>query len=116
MTYGVPGGGILCQELLHPTFAGRHSKDPSINRSSLVQQLSLLVGFLDWVKPSAPNGELCAHSKAIIQRVLDHHLGAPGQGSHVQEASQPFDWGVLAQPDFNFELLDTFEWLRADVQ
>ncbi|KAM5355048.1 hypothetical protein ACJ41O_001694 [Fusarium nematophilum] len=110
MFYGAPGGGILCQELLEPTFSGTHPKNPKLTRSSIVQQLSLLVGFLDWVRPYQPNGELCANAKATIQRVLDHHLNNPAQG-------EPFDamnWGVMAQPDFSFELLDTFEWLRAD--
>lgn len=112
MAYGAPGGGILCQELLQPTFSGGHPKNPKLTRSSIVQQLSLLVGFLDWVRPSQPNGELCADSKAIIQRVLDHHLNGPAQG----EAFDSMNWGVMAQPDFNFQLLDTFEWLRTDGQ
>ncbi|RGP70051.1 hypothetical protein FSPOR_4343 [Fusarium sporotrichioides] len=48
MAFAVPGGGILCQELLQPTFQGRHPKDSRLSRSSIVQNLSLLVGFLDW--------------------------------------------------------------------
>lgn len=103
MAYGASSGGILCQELLYPTFVGaRHPKHPKLSRSSLVQQLSLLVGFLDWVRPETSNGELYSNAKRILERVLDHHLN--GQ--------QGMDLGFMAQPDFNFDLLDTFDWMR----
>ncbi|KAH7153255.1 hypothetical protein EDB81DRAFT_946139 [Dactylonectria macrodidyma] len=48
MAYGAPGGGILCLELLRPTFRGIHPDSPKLSRSSIIQQLSLLIGFLDW--------------------------------------------------------------------
>lgn len=90
-----------------------HPKDPNVTRSSIIQQVSLLVGSLDWVRPSAPNGDLCADSKNTMQRVLDHHLNSLGTQTEVPEA---MDWNYLNQPDFNFELLDTFDWLRTDAQ
>lgn len=111
IAYAAPGGGILCQELLQPTFTGTHPKDPSVSRSSIIQQLSLLVGFLDWVDPSQPNGDLCADSKTIIQQVLDHSLNSIGEPGSIAETP---DWGFFNQPDFNFPLLDTFDWLRTD--
>ena len=103
MAYGASSGGILCQELLYPTFVGaHHPRHPKLSRSSLVQQLSLLVGFLDWVRPETSNEELYSDAKRIIERVLDHHLnGQPAM-----------DLGFMAQPDFNFDLLDTFDWMR----
>ncbi|KAF7551269.1 hypothetical protein G7Z17_g5125 [Cylindrodendrum hubeiense] len=107
MAYAAPGGGILCLELLRPTFHGIHPESPKLSRSSIIQQLSLLIGFLDWVRPSAPNADLCADCKAIIQGVLDHNLNvAGGEG-----ALETLDWEGL-QLDFNFDLLDTFDWLR----
>ncbi|KPM43445.1 hypothetical protein AK830_g3114 [Neonectria ditissima] len=48
MAYGAPGGGILCLELLRPTFR-THPDCPKLSRSSIIQQLSLLIGFLDWL-------------------------------------------------------------------
>ncbi|KAL7796084.1 hypothetical protein V8C37DRAFT_373083 [Trichoderma ceciliae] len=113
MAHAAPAGGILCLELLNPTFTGNHPREPRITRSSIIQNLSLLVGFLDWVRPSAPNGDLCVDCKVIIQRVLDHTLN----GS-VDDDSP---WAALAfdfpEPlDFNFELLDTFDWLHTDFQ
>jgi hypothetical protein len=98
-------------ELLRPTFKRSHPKDARLTRSSIIQKLSLVVAFLDWMRPSAPNGTLCADSKLIIQRVLDEHLNAPDErvGGEMLES---VDWGYPMQLDFNFDLLDTFDWLR----
>lgn len=101
MAYAAPGGGILCLELLKPT------NNPNVRRSAIIQQLSLLVGFLAWVSPGAPNADLCANCRTVIQHVLDHTLnGIPHEGGlgHF-DANEGF---------FNFDLLDTFGWLRAE--
>lgn len=111
MAYAAPGGGILCLELLRSTFQGFHPKCTSLSRSSIVQNLSLLIGFLDWVRPSAPNGDLCADCKVVIQRVLDHNLNTTMDGGGALDT---LDWGFATQLDFNFDLLDTFDWMRAD--
>jgi hypothetical protein len=118
MAYAAPGGGILCMELLKPTFTGPHPQNPSLSRSSIVQRLSLLVGFLGWVSPDAPNADLCANCKTVIQHVLDHTLNGGGGGGVVtEERSEPLE--ALEQFDanqlnFNLDLLDTFEWLRTE--
>lgn len=111
MAYGAPGGGILCLELLRPTFHGSHPKNSKLSRSSIVQNLSLLIGFLDWVRPSAPNGDLCADCLVVIRRVLDHSLNTMLDGGGALDT---LDWGLETQLDFNFDLLDTFDWMRAD--
>ncbi|KAL7949350.1 hypothetical protein V8C42DRAFT_310649 [Trichoderma barbatum] len=112
MAHAAPAGGILCLELLNPTFTGKHPKDPRITRSKVIQHLSLLVGFLDWVRPSAPNGDLCMDCKVIIQRVLDHTLNGSVDDDSPR-AALAYDF---PEPlDFNFELLDTFDWLHTDV-
>ncbi|KAF5027098.1 hypothetical protein F66182_810 [Fusarium sp. NRRL 66182] len=110
MAFAVPGGGILCLELLRPTFHGKHPKDSRLSRSSIVQQLSLLVGFLDWVHPSAPNGDLCASCKIVIERVLDYRLNNP-----MNSAGSPenFNSGLAGRLNFGFELLNTFDWLNS---
>ncbi|TGJ82445.1 hypothetical protein E0Z10_g6322 [Xylaria hypoxylon] len=109
MAFGVPAGGILCQELLKPTL----HNDPRITRSSLIQKLSLLVGFLDWVKPTAPNGDLCGKCKTIIKHVLDQALNAPAPG-YESAPGTAFDWDFTTQVDFDFDLLDTFGWTRPE--
>ncbi|KAI0460604.1 hypothetical protein F5B21DRAFT_510811 [Xylaria acuta] len=110
MAYGVPAGGILCQELLKPTLRN----DPRITRSSLIQKLSLLVGFLDWIKPTAPNGDLCGKCKTIIKHVLDQALNAPTPG-YDSAPGVAFDWDFTTQVDFDFDLLDTFGWTRSEL-
>ncbi|KAI0862263.1 hypothetical protein F4860DRAFT_122103 [Xylaria cubensis] len=110
MSYGVPAGGILCQELLKPTL----HNDPRITRSSLIQKLSLLVGFLDWIKPTAPNGDLCGKCKTIIKHVLDQALNTPTPG-YESAPGVAFDWDFTTQVDFDFDLLDTFGWTRSEM-
>ncbi|WDK17844.1 fungal specific transcription factor domain-containing protein [Colletotrichum graminicola] len=122
MAYAAPGGGILCLELLKPTLhGGNHPQNPKVTRSSIIQKLSLLVGFLDWVSPTAPNGDLCADCKCIIQRVLDQALNGPvASASSAVDGGFPaaldaMDWDFSTQPDFNFDLLDTYDWLRPEA-
>jgi hypothetical protein len=110
MSFGVPPGGILCQELLKPTMHG----DPRITRSSLIQKLSLLVGFLDWIKPTAANGDLCDKCKTIIKHVLDQALNTPAPG-YESAPGAAFDWDFTTQVDFDFDLLDTFGWTRSEL-
>ncbi|KAM3544110.1 hypothetical protein ARSEF1564_002977 [Beauveria bassiana] len=109
LSYGAPAAGILCQEALG---TGEHSKEPNISRATIIQQLSLLVGFFDWVRPSAPNAKFCGNCKAIIQQVLDQCLNTSAETS---VPTFPV-WDLGDQPDFNFELMDTFDWLRPAEQ
>ncbi|KAF4635056.1 hypothetical protein G7Y89_g3055 [Cudoniella acicularis] len=73
MCWGVPSSGVLCVELLkqlkHPEIAG-----PRLPRSEVVQNLSLLIGFLEWVRPAAGNYQLCMRMRLIIKRILDQIL------------------------------------------
>lgn len=118
MAYAAPAGGILCNELLNPTL--HLTPALGVTKSGIIQQLSLLVGFLDWVSPSAPNGALCTSCKAVIQHVLDQALnGLPVNLSANPGTEPPFDFnydvGAGMGGFFNFDLLDTFEWLRPDL-
>jgi hypothetical protein len=115
LTYGAPGGGILCQELLQPTFNGVHHKNPQLSRSNIVQQLSLLAGFLEWVPKKSPNWRLCIACKGVIQQVLDHHLNATIEDSHTATID-PMHWEFLDQPRFTFDLLNTFGWMGPESQ
>ncbi|KAI1100907.1 hypothetical protein F4804DRAFT_344383 [Jackrogersella minutella] len=113
MAYAVPAGGILCLELLKPTLHIRPHSDPRITRSNIIQKLTLLVAYLEWVSPSGlgPNGDMCSDAKSVIQRVLDQTLNA---ASSVYEPPAVFEWDSSTQLDFNFDLLDTFDWNRPD--
>ncbi|KAK7980303.1 hypothetical protein PG989_012760 [Apiospora arundinis] len=117
MGYGAPAGGVLCMELLNPTLQGTHPKNPEISRSAIIQKLSLLVGFFEWVSPSAPNAALCENAMVTIKHVLDATLnvGPSTAAAEGQAGMANVDWNFSTQVDFNFDLLDTFDWLRADA-
>ncbi|RSL46172.1 hypothetical protein CEP54_013983 [Fusarium duplospermum] len=113
MAYAAPGGGILCQELLRPTFYGTHPLNSELSRSSIVQQLSLLAAFLNWVGPTAPNSIMCNDCQALIQRVLDQHLNTvTGNDTDLESFGSllPHSLG------FRFDLLNTFDWLQDGME
>lgn len=149
MAYAAPAGGILCNELLHPTLPHANASRPvlpagmTMTKARIVQQLTLLVGFLDWVDPTAPNGDLCASTKAVVQHVLDYtinnssllgphgpSLGGPSNNDNDNANDNAaaahhhyyngFDFNNLDLATdmggfFNFDLLDTFDWLRPEA-
>ena len=116
MTYAAPASGTLCVELLKQT------KDPmnsflTLPRSETIQDLSVLVAFLEWVKPHAPNADLCRRLCEIIGRVLNLVLESPvGQTPKPEGPNQA--WNLELPTDFlNFEdfgqstIMDTFDWV-----
>jgi hypothetical protein len=71
MCWGIPSSGVLCVELMKQM---KHGSTLRLPRSEIVQNLSLLVGFLEWVKPAAGNYQLCGRMRIIIKSVLDQIL------------------------------------------
>jgi hypothetical protein len=112
MGFGAPAGGILCMELLKPTHQNGHPKNPKITRSAIIQSLSHLVAFLGWVNPEAPNSNLCKRANQTIQQVLDYALNESAYAPHMPES---FGWDYSTQFDFDFDVMDTFDWLRAET-
>ncbi|POS69808.1 hypothetical protein DHEL01_v211797 [Diaporthe helianthi] len=115
MAFAAPSGGVLCNELLNPSL--QHTPVPGVTRSGIIQQLSLLSGFLDWVSPSAPNGDLCSSCKAVIQHVLDYALNVPPAEPLIAAPENAFDFNLDFSSDidainghFNFDLLNTFHF------
>ncbi|TLD17301.1 uncharacterized protein PgNI_00180 [Pyricularia grisea] len=88
ISYAAPASGVLCMELLQPL--RQHASDKhSISRSNIIQQLSLLVGFLDWIDMSAPNARLCCAVKETIERVLAQVLNKPCQPCQPVMRTEP---------------------------
>jgi len=115
MYHAVPAAGLLCVELLRNTQAPTPQSILPI--SDTVQNLSLLIGFLDWVKPSAPNSELCYRIRDIIRKVLDQVLDSPSPGMPEEVVAWEFrseiDFNLREFDDYiNFDLLDTFDWVN----
>lgn len=114
MCYGIPSSGVLCVELLkqikHP-----RSNDLRIPRSEVIQNLSLLIGFLDWVRPTAANRELCGRMSVIIKRILDQVLDPPPMRSENEVETGPplvpdFDFGQINNAEFDW--LGTVDWTQ----
>ena len=115
MYHAVPASGIICVELLKQT------KDPLyhhiIHRSESIQDLIMFTGFLDWVKPGAPNYELCRRIREIIGRVLEKVVESPrakAEKPTAQETALDFHFDDLREFDdyATFDLLDTFDWFN----
>jgi hypothetical protein len=121
---------VLCVELLKQ-MKQLPGTPPTLRlpRSEIVQNLSLLVGFLEWVKPAAGNYQLCVRMRIIIKRILDQILN-PSPPSSAPPASQesvemtgqnlelangngvavPFDWNIEMG---NYEEgVDNLDWLN----
>jgi hypothetical protein len=110
MCYGMPSTGILCTELLKQV-KQPHEVDVKMPTSEVVQNLSLMIGFLEWIRPTAGNYKLCRRMAQVIRRVLDQ-VFAPGQ----KESAQEVEVAPTQDPTVNllsFEDLDDFEWLSS---
>lgn len=114
MSYAAPAGGVLCLELLRGSGSGSGSGPATVTRSSMVQQLSLLVGFLDWVGPSAPNSDICQSVKRVVRHVLDQTLNHPAEDDDQAGAAEGMGFSADMNEFFSFDLLDTFDWLRPE--
>ncbi|KAL4782547.1 hypothetical protein BJX76DRAFT_369104 [Aspergillus varians] len=121
MSYGVPSSGILCLELLrqatHP-----ESHVLTIPRSEVIQNLSLLVAYLEWIQPSASCRETVSFIRKVLAQSLDRVLNMPFLPQDI-ESTRVFGLGALIedsgfeqQPGFtaahtHTELLNTFDWV-----
>lgn len=115
MAYGAPAGGILCKELLqgHTLRNGSsHPEDSQITRSSIIQKLSLLVAFLDWVDPGAANADLCKDCKTVVELMLNHALNNASSPEALFGQNQAM-FEFTGGPEFDFELMDSFDWFMA---
>lgn len=124
MCWGIPSSGVLCVELLKQTKQPQGTQHAlRIPRSEIVQNLSLLIGFLEWIKPSAGNYQLCGRMRQIIKKILDQILNPSPPSSAPPAASQEsvngeghgFENGIAYDPmlDVGFDDgLDNLEWLN----
>ncbi|KND87296.1 hypothetical protein TOPH_08040 [Tolypocladium ophioglossoides CBS 100239] len=109
VSYAAPAGGVLCLELLKAS--APRAASPTVTRSNMIQQLSLLVGFLDWVGPSAPNSDICQSVKRVVRHVLDQTLNPAADQAGAAEG---LGFSADMNEFFSFDLLDTFDWLRPE--
>ena len=112
ITYsGIPSAGVLSVELL------RQCKYPGtvyypLPRSEIIQNLSVFIGCLDWVRPSEGNYTLCARMRKVIKRILDEVLELPPP-SNVEPLSGVAPEGIYDEQPVSsmFELENDAEFL-----
>jgi hypothetical protein len=116
--YAAPAGAVLCMELVDPnpldiTIDGDLIAGEDYSRSSIIQQLSLLVGFLNAPGLSHPNSSVASGVRNVIKKVLDHVLN-PTKRQQTPMGSAGFgfisDWDGFAQ----LGSLDDFNWFGQD--
>ncbi|KAH7310917.1 hypothetical protein B0I35DRAFT_358349 [Stachybotrys elegans] len=116
MGYAAPAGAVLCMELIDPNPVDMtREEDEEIvagevySKSSIIQQLSLFVGYLQSY-PSQGKGSVAADVRGIIKRVLDHVLNArrPQAEMNLDNFDLAANWDNFAQ----FSPLSTINWFN----
>ncbi|TGO55360.1 hypothetical protein BCON_0093g00330 [Botryotinia convoluta] len=109
MCYGIPSAGVICVELIKEMENPAAQPAYYLSRSEVIQNLSLLVGFLDWVRPTAANHELCGRMRQIVKRTLDKILDPP-KITNTPKASTST---TVPISNLNFEpmVMDDLDWL-----
>lgn len=110
MCYGIPSAGIICVELLNQ-MESPHISHCYLPRSEVIQNLSLLVGFLDWVRPTAANAELCGRMQQIIKRTLDKILDAPTRSNASPSITNAASM-LMTDVEYGSTVLDDLDWLN----
>lgn len=108
LSYGIPCAGILCLELLRasnlapPMLATESLPSPTpvqLSRSEVVQTLTMFIAFLNWIRPTDNNVQLCGKFKKVVKRIIDTAIDAPrptytpapqSQQTQNQYEHQPF--------------------------
>lgn len=124
---------MLCVELVKE-IKDTEEKRLRLPRSEIVQNLSLLIGFLDWIKPAAGNYQLCMRMRVIIKRILDQILNPSPTSSAPEQAKEngsengvqvedgpagsgngipPYDPALFEGGGYGYTgELDNFDWLN----
>ncbi|KAL7932879.1 N-terminal binuclear Zn cluster-containing protein [Trichoderma chlorosporum] len=114
MLHAAPAAGIMCMELLKQPSSTEPRTVATITKPMIIKQLSLLIGFLEWIGPEAPGAHLCNSIKIVVERVMEQALN-PAVPRPVTQQEFDTTWDTSLPEDmndFNFGLLDTFDWLR----
>jgi hypothetical protein len=124
MCYGMPSTGVLCAALLKQSQSPQMDHSLKLPSSEVVQNLSLMIGFLEWICPSAGNYKLCQRMAKVIKRVLDQVFepnievqvdeGIAGVGEGMwQGLDDAFGLGSDSLGDLDW--LNSIDWSRGPV-
>lgn len=115
--HAMPCASVLILELLRQT--EQPQQQITINRSTLIQDLSVLISCCDWLtEPDQQNYSLCKRAQSIFSRSLDRILNGPTQPAVLPTEEEPqtqYDNNtavpVPAAQDPQQMLIDEPEWL-----
>lgn len=117
MGHATLAGAVLCMELIDPnpvsisTDTEEKIAGESYSRSSIIQQLSLLVGYLNSWSPSQPSSSVASNVRGVIKKVLDYLLNDPRGpqtpiGFGFESLDFAIDWDILTP----FNPMDNVDW------
>ncbi|KLO79029.1 uncharacterized protein LW93_4352 [Fusarium fujikuroi] len=118
MGYATLAGAVLCMELIEPIPVTIPAHDSIIageaySRSSIIQQLSLLLGYLKTSCPSQTHCSVAHNVRGVIKKVLDHILNNPTLTQPVAELGG-IDFAGSWDHFSYFSALDNFDWLMEE--
>ncbi|KAF5552624.1 transcription factor [Fusarium mexicanum] len=118
MGYATLAGAVLCMELIDPVAVNMSPEDSIIacetySRSSIIQQLSLLLGYLKTSCPSQTHCSVAHNARGVIKKVLDHILNNPTLTQPVVELGE-LDFAGGWDHFSSFSVLDNFDWLMEE--
>jgi len=108
----MPSIGVLCTELVRQV---KHPREVEVkfNISQIVQHLSLMIGFLDWIKPTAGNYKLCQRMSQVIGRVLEQIFLPDPEREEEKEVTSTIPETDLMANDWSMEYMEDMEWLSS---
>ncbi|KAL7920316.1 hypothetical protein ACQKWADRAFT_322217 [Trichoderma austrokoningii] len=109
--YAVPAAVTLCKTLL--LAHDKSSSTSSTPTSAIIQQLSLLNAFIEWLMLRAPCSSQCSKTKNLIARVLDQVLNNSSYTTTdiVQDTRSQRSASRMVHT-YDLNEIDTFNWLQ----
>lgn len=111
---------MLCVELLKSVKAPNSADRVSFSRSEVIRNLNLIVGYLDWIRPSDGNHDLCKKMMRVVKRVVDTVLEAPQTSNQPGVSTNPesSNYQSHSNPAFEIDLMsfgtmDDLNWLNS---
>lgn len=108
--YAVPAAVTLCKTLL------AHDEGPSISStptSAIVQQLSLLNAFTEWLMLRVPCTSQCSKANSLMMRVLDQVLNiSPHTATGIVQGTTSRRSASHMVHPCDLNEIDTFNWLE----
>ena len=111
MSYGMPSIGLLCTQLLKQV---KHPEQAEIKLpiSEIVQNLSLMISFLEWIRPTAGSYKLCQPLSKVIRRVIDQLLEPASANVDVQH-DQSMPQNGFEENVWPLDGMDDLDWLNS---